>query len=534
VTTFKSGISAYAWSPDAKKVLFTITDPEPEDTGKVKTAKPMVMDRYKIKQDVEGYRYKKLFSHLYLFDMDTKKTDTLTKGNFNHGAAIWSPDGTKIAFVSNQTEDPDKNQNSDIFIIDAKPGAVAKKMTTWTGDDNSPQWSPDGKWIAYSRSTSPDNYAMYDQPVLAVIPATGGEPRLLSTNIDRGVSNGKWMADSKTIVAQVTDDRQQYPAAFDFNSGQMTRMLQGNDIIQATHHGAGKWAVLASNPTTPTEVFAFENNTLRRLTFHTDSLMKNIKPAKVTAITAKAKDGNIVNGILYRPADLAENKPLPLLLIIHGGPVSQDNYAFNLQSEILAAAGYAVANVNYRGSNGRGLAYCKAISGDWGNLEVMDLHAMVDELVRQGIADAERLGVGGWSYGGILTDYLIATDTRFKAAVSGAGVGFTMSLYGVDQYILQYDNEIGPPWKNLDTYLKLGYPLLKADRIKTPTLFMVGEKDFNVPAAGSEQMYQALRSLGIPTQYVVYPGQYHGISTPSYQMDRLTRYIEWYNKYLKK
>ncbi|MCU0388070.1 MAG: S9 family peptidase [Chitinophagaceae bacterium] len=534
VTTFKSGISAYAWAPDGKKVLLTITDPEPEDSGKVKTAKPMVMDKYKIKQDVQGYRYKNLYSHLYLFDIEKKKTDTLTKGSFNHSAAVWSPDGTRIAFVSNQTEDPDKNENTDIFIIDAKPGSVAKKLTTWTGSDNNPQWSPDGQRIVYTRSTSPENYAMYDQPVLTVVSASGGEPQLLSQSLDRGVGSPRWLNDNTGIIALVTDDREQYPALFVPATNAYTKIEVGNNIFQSTNYAGGKWAVLASNPTTPTEVYAFENSSLRRLTFHTDSLMKNIKLAKVSGVTAKAKDGNTVNGVLYRPADSAETKPMPLLLIIHGGPVAQDDYGFNMQSQVLAGAGYAVVNVNYRGSNGRGLAYTKAISGDWGNLEVVDLHAVVDELVKQGIADSARLGVGGWSYGGILTDYLIATDTRFKAAVSGAGVGFTMSLYGVDQYIMQYDNEIGPPWKNLDTYLKIGYPLLKADRIKTPTLFMVGEKDFNVPAVGSEQMYQALRSQGIPTQYVVYPGQFHGITVPSYQADRLTRYIEWFNKYIKK
>lgn len=534
LTTYKSGVSAQAWSPDSKKLLLTITDPEPEDTGKVKTAKPMVMDKYKIKQDVEGYRYKKLYSHLYLFDIEKKKTDTLTKGSYNHSAAVWSPDGNSIAFVSNRTEDPDKNENSDIFIIDAKPGSVAKKLTAWNGSDNSPQWSPDGQSIAYTRSTSPGNYAMYDQPVLAVVSKNGGEPKLLSLSLDRGVSAPKWANDNTGIVALVTDDRQQYPALFDAVTGSMKKLLDGTQIINSSNYASGKWAMLASNPSTPTEIYAFENGGLRRLTNHTDSFTAPLKLAKVKGVSAKAKDGNVVNGVLYWPADSAENKALPLLVIIHGGPVAQDDYAFNMQGQVLAGAGYAVVNVNYRGSSGRGLAYCKAISGDWGNLEVVDLHAIVDELVKQGVADPNRLGVGGWSYGGILTDYLIATDTRFKAAVSGAGVGFTLSLYGVDQYIMQYENEIGPPWKNIDTYLKLGYPLLKADRIKTPTLFMVGEKDFNVPAAGSEQMYQALRTQDIPTQYVVYPGQFHGISVPSYQADRFTRYIDWFNKYIKK
>ncbi|HSK14129.1 MAG TPA: hypothetical protein VK907_13005, partial [Phnomibacter sp.] len=314
ITTYKSGISAYAWAPDGNKVLLTITDPEPEDTGKLKTAKPMVMDRYKIKQDGEGYRYKKLYSHLYLFDIEKKKTDTLTKGAYNHSAAVWSPDGKQIAFVSNRTEDPDKNQNNDIFVMDAKPGAVAKKMTTWTGNDNNPQWSPDGRWIAYTRSTSPDNYAMYDQPVLAVIPASGGDPKLLSLDLDRGVSNPRWMAGGTSVVALVTDDRQQYPASFDVQTGQMTRLLDGLDVLQATHEAAGKWAVLSSNSTTPTEVFAFENNALRRLTTHSDSVMAGKTLASVKGITASAKDGNVVNGILFTPADASPDKPLPLLL----------------------------------------------------------------------------------------------------------------------------------------------------------------------------------------------------------------------------
>lgn len=145
------------------------------------------------------------------------------------------------------------------------------------------------------------------------------------------------------------------------------------------------------------------------------------------------------------------------------------------------------------------------------------------------------MGIGGWSYGGILTDYTIAKDTRFKAAVSGAGSALQLSLYGVDQYILQLDQELGQPWKdkNYEKYLKLSNPFLNASRIKTPTLFMTDEKDFNVPAIGSEQMYQALRSMGIPTQLIIYPGQYHGITLPSFNKDRLERYLQWYDQYLK-
>ena len=191
-----------------------------------------------------------------------------------------------------------------------------------------------------------------------------------------------------------------------------------------------------------------------------------------------------------------------------------------------------VLAINYRGSAGRGSAYQKAIFADWGHLEVVDLLGAVDEAVRQGIADPNRLGIGGWSYGGISTNYTIASDTRFKAAVSGAGSSLWFGLYGIDQYSLQYDTEMGQPWKAKDLWIKLSYPFFNVEKIKTPTLFLGGEKDFNVPIAGGEQMYQALKSMGIETQLVIYPGQFHGLTIPSYERDRLQRYVDWYNKHL--
>ena len=189
--------------------------------------------------------------------------------------------------------------------------------------------------------------------------------------------------------------------------------------------------------------------------------------------------------------------------------------------------------VNYRGSSGRGQDYQKAIYADWGNKEVQDLLAAVDHAVATGVADSTRLGLGGWSYGGILTNYTIATTTRFKAATSGAGSSLQSTMYGTDQYIYQYDTEVGQPWANKELWDKLSYPFWQANKIKTPTLFLGGENDMNVPVSGSEQMYMALKSQGIDTQLIVYPNQNHGITLPSYQKDRLQRYLDWYGKYLK-
>ena len=222
-----------------------------------------------------------------------------------------------------------------------------------------------------------------------------------------------------------------------------------------------------------------------------------------------------------------------MLLRIHGGPNGQDDWSFDFERELFAAQGYVVLAVNYRGSSGRGSAFQKAIYGDWGHKEVIDLLGAVDWAVAAKIADPGRLGIGGWSYGGILTDYTIATTPRFKAATSGAGSALQLSMYGSDQYIRQYEQELGVPWKALDIWIRVSYPFFKADRIKTPTLFLCGEKDFNVPIVGSEQMYQALKSLGVETQLVVYPGQFHGLGMPSYIKDRYERYLAWYAKFLK-
>jgi dipeptidyl aminopeptidase/acylaminoacyl peptidase len=283
---------------------------------------------------------------------------------------------------------------------------------------------------------------------------------------------------------------------------------------------------------TPFEVYGIEGTSVNRLTHVHDEFLKPLALASVEAFNSKSKDGTDVGSLLLWPAGVPKNKKLPLILWIHGGPTGQDDFSFDLISQMHAANGYAVANVNYRGSSGRGMDFSKAIYADWGNKEVVDLLGAVDHLIKEGKVDANQLGVGGWSYGGILTDYITAADTRFKAAASGAGSALWFSLYGTDQYTKQYEAELGVPWKSADKWMELSSPFFNIEKVKTPTLYMVGEKDFNVPPLGSEQMYQALKSLGVPTEFIVYPNQFHGIKTPSYQIDRYTRYNDWFGKYL--
>ena len=534
LTDTKGDIGEYTWSPDGKKIALSILDQDFTDTSKTKTRLPYVMDRYQFKKDKDGW-IENRFNHLYIFDIDTKKMDTLTKGNFNETSPQWSPNGKQLAFVSNRSADPDRNENDDIFIMNAEKSATAKKLTDWPGADRNPKWSPDGETIAYTSTTSNLNFTMYGQNGISLVTPATGASRSLAAAVDRNVSDIQWAADGKNIICLVADDRKQYVANVSIDNSSLSTIAgdeRSFSNIQINPSG-NTIATILSEPQMMDELYVIENKQLRRLTYVHDSVASQIQFSKGEGFTSTSKDGTKISGILYRPVNAAEGKKLPTIIFIHGGPVAQDDYGFDLSRQMLAAAGYAVAAVNYRGSNGRGIAFTKAIYADWGNKEVMDILGVADYLVKMGIADENKMGIGGWSYGGILTNYTIASTNRFKAAASGAGSSLQLSMYGVDQYISQYETELGAPWKNPKKWMDLSYPFFNADKISTPTLFMAGEKDFNVPSVGSEQMYQALRSLNVPTQLVIYPGQFHGISKPSYQVDRFERYIKWFDKYLK-
>ena len=543
VSDVKGGVSEYAWAPDARRVVFLVGEPDPRDPkdeekegDKKKTAPPIVIDRYQFKQDVQGY-LRNARTHIYVFDVATKKAEALTTGTlYDEASPVWSPDSTKIAFVSKRGPgDVDRHDNTDVWVIDAKAGAQPRQLTTSPNSDEGPlAWSPDGKSISYLAGDEL-KFSAYNQNRLAVIPAAGGQPRILAESLDRPIRQPQWEEGGTSLAFVVVDDRSQYPARVSVSGNKVQRMITAKSVITNLSAGVpdGAYAALVATDTEPPEVAALEGGKLRRLSHQNDAWLKEVQLGTTEEFTATSKDGTEVHGLIVKPGAFQAGQKYPALLRIHGGPNGQDEHAFSFEREFFAAHGYVVVAVNYRGSNGRGSAFQKAIYADWGGKEVVDLIGAMDYVQTLPYVDAARLGIGGWSYGGILTDYMIATDGRFKAATSGAGSALQLSMYGVDQYITQYETEIGPPWKSPDLWIKISYPFFHADRIKTPTLFMVGEKDFNVPAVGSEQMYQALKSLGVDTQLVIYPAQFHGITIPTYKIDRLQRYVDWYDKYLK-
>ncbi len=546
LTDITQGVGGFEWSPDSTRLVLELQDPKPEDAEaekdkdkpappKPKNPPPYVIDRLQFKEDTIGYLDNRR-THLYVYSIEKKTVTQITSGNFDDEQPAWSPDGKQIAFTSNRsTPDPDASRDTNVWVVAADntdKGAQVTQITTNPGGDSQPAWSPDGKWIAYVTQLDVHLF-WYATQHLAISPTTGGAAKVLTQAFDRSVRRPKFSADGNSIYFIAVDDGTQNLCRIATTGGEVTRVIGGR--ITAGSYSLGKDGLIAAQIGTtdrPDEIFLQNGSELTRLTKTNDALISQLRLAKVEYVHFKSKDGTAVAGYLYKPVDFDAGKKVPTLLNPHGGPVGEYEASFNHTAQLYAANGYAVLLPNPRGSSGYGEKFCAAIFADWGNKDFQDDMAIVDYAIAQGIADPDKLGVGGWSYGGISTDFIIAQTTQFKAAISGAGTALISSFYGHDHYQRDYETELGYPWEHQQLWDKIS-PFYKVKSITTPTLFMGGEIDSNVPILGSEQMYQAMKALGRTTELVVYPGEYHGFTVPSHIKDRLERYLAWYAHYVK-
>lgn len=514
----------------------TLAEGEASEKPEKDRPKPIVIDRFQFKQDIDGYRGRK-HNRLWLYDLASHTARRLTTGDFDEALPALSPDGKRVAFTSIRAPDPDRTYDSNLFAVTiADKPAEPVELTTYTGADNAaetksyPTWSPDGKTIAYIQG-GPVALFSYGVTTLAVVPAAGGSVRVLTLALDRNVRDPVWSGDGRTIRFLVQDDGAMRVAQVSAGGGMIVPLASGMHAYAAPRAGPnGTLALLDSSPDRPPEVAVLApGGKVHRLSHQNDAWLMTVRLAPVVATSFHSKDGTEVHGFLITPPGAAFGRALPTVLFNHGGPQSQFDAGFNIMWQVLAGHGFAVVATNPRGGTGRGEAYAKALFADWGGVSVPDALAGIDDAVARKIADPARLYVGGWSYGGMLTNYLIASDTRFRAAVSGASIGNIIAGYGTDQYIRDYEMELGTPWEHRDVWDRNSYPFLHNERIITPTLFMAGDKDFNVPLLNSEQMYQALKSRGVRTRLIIYPGQFHGLTRPSFLKDRMERWLEWYD-----
>jgi len=549
LTEVRQGVEAYGWSPDGTRIVLVIEDPDPDDPSPAdeeksddkKVPKPWVIDRLQIKNDDEGY-LDRLRNHLYVFTLENKKLRQITFGDFEDSDPAWSPDGRLIAFISNRTDDPDANYNTDLWVVDPntpEPKESLARVTTNPGSDRSPVWHPDSRRLAYITITRPE-IVDFAQTEVAVISTEDSRPTILTGELDRVVHDPRFSPDGSTVYFRVEDSAEVALAAVPATGGSVTRPISGRQRVEDSAISAdGTVIALMSTTRFPAEIFAVEPTAPgssaaapRRLTHVNDRALDGLTLPAVEKIRATSGDGTEVEALVYKPQGFKTGESYPTILWPHGGPMAQHDWGWDFEAHLFAANGYVVVLPNPRGSTGYGQDFCVAIWADWGNLDLQDVLAAIDHSIELGWSDADRLGVGGWSYGGIMTNYVITTTSRFKAAISGASGALWVANYGHDMYQHWYEKEFGLPWETREVWEKVS-AFNKVEKITTPTLWMGGEKDWNVPIQNSEQMYQAMRRLGRETLLVVYPDEHHGVKRPSYEKDIYTRWIAWYDKYLK-
>lgn len=541
LTDTTQSVDGFEWSPDSSRLLLVLKDPsdaelaakEQGDDYEEEAPPPWVIDRLQFKTDWVGYLDRRR-THIYVIDMESKEAVQVTNGDYDDSQATWSPDGTHIAFVSNRTEEPDSNYNDDIWVVRAEAGQQPVQVTHGPGPDANPAWSPDGRSIAHTSVT--DVAAMlYATAHLAVTPAEGGETRLLAESLDRNAYQPAFSRDGKYIWFLLEDSGEQALARIRPSGGNIERLITGRDVVWEYHPGPNrKIAALVSRPHLPPEVFLLDGKQLEQRSIANQELLAPMTLGEVRNVHFESSDGTPIEGFVILPPGYEEGKRYPAVLDIHGGPQSQYDWSFHFEGQVYAAAGYVVVHPNPRGSTGYGQDFCMAIWQDWGGPDYEDVMAAVDQAIEAGWADPDRLAVVGWSYGGILTNHVITKTDRFEAAISGASDFLYAGSYGHDMYQRWWELEFGLPWEPeaREIYERLS-PFNKVANVSTPTLVVGGAIDWNVPIINSEQLYLALKKLGVDTQLVVYPDEYHTISRPSYKRDLYERYLDWLGARLK-
>jgi dipeptidyl aminopeptidase/acylaminoacyl peptidase len=540
LTELKEDVSEVAWSPDGTRIAFAtrVRDEAYEEEEDRKRA-PRRITRLSYKLDNVGWTADRR-KHLFVVPADgSAEPRQLTEGDYENAQPAWSPDGSRLVFVSSRGENWDLDLVTDLFVLDSE-GGEPEQLTASDGECASPAWSPDGRQIAYHYTPTPFDWPRHTQ--VAVLGVDTRERRLLTESLDRqcapypDIREPVW--DGERIVFALEDrgNVHLYSVRVD-GSAEPELLIGGEQVVRGFDLRDGTLVHVATTPRTFPELFAGD----RRVTDVTATFPADLlEPERFTAVSA---DGSEVDAWLVRPSGFQAGTRYPVLLNIHGGPFTQYGNHFFDEFQVYAGAGYAVVYSNPRGSSGYSETWGRAIRGPvadgpgWGTVDYEDLTAVMDEALRRfDFLDPERTGVLGGSYGGYMTSWIVGHTNRFRAACSERAVNNLYTSAGSSDVFWAFKGYFGAyAHEAPDEWLKHS-PAIYARQIETPLLILHSEDDLRCNVEQAEHLFVTLRLLGKEVEFVRFPGESHELSRSGSPVHRVMRFeliLDWFDRYLK-
>ncbi len=534
LTRHATSVGAWAWSPDSARIFFLA--PDSADTDEQK--------RKEKKFDVRIADPPRPPVHLWSLALADKSEKRWTSGEaYGVEQFTLAPDRAYAAFRSEST---DRHANrldqvdSEIYTLNLSTGEI-HRITNNKVEEGPPRFSPDGKWLVF---TAPDEFAYLRNTRLYVVPTAGGALRKLLPDWDHSARAPAWSADSKTLYFTESLGVDAHLFAVSLADGKLTQLTRERGMVGGPgfDYETGMFLLTFTDPTQPSDYYVARPEAVGQRSrwvrvSRANPQVESLRLAEYETVRWKSTDGQSVEGILAYPADYEKGKRYPLIVQLHGGPAGAYENSFSgsysTYVHVFAAGGYAVFQPNYRGSDAYGEKFRRQIAGDYFRQAFDDIMTGVDELIARGIADAAKLGMMGWSAGGHWSDWTLTHTDRFKAISTGAGAVNWISMYA--QTDIQANREFyfkGKPWENWDHYVEVS-PLRYIKNAKTPTLIHVGEADRRVPKPQSDELFMALKKLGVPVEYIVYPGMPHGLTEPRHHMVKMVAEFNWFEKWIR-
>jgi dipeptidyl aminopeptidase/acylaminoacyl peptidase len=532
LTEVKTAVSDFEWSPDGRWIAFTMADPKTEEEEK----------NDKAKNDFRWVDENVKLSRLNVIPVQKdangkREVRKLTTENYNVSGFDWAPDGTRIAFSHTRTPVANDWTTSDVSIVEVASGKP-KIFANTTAAESSPVFSPDGKSIAMVVSDNPPRWAQ--SGLIQIYSVAAGQPKALSASYDGQPNIAGWSADGKRIYFSEAKGTGTQIYLIDVAANKIEEIKTTSAVYSAINlnHSGTMFGFVRQTSDTPAEAFVASVSNFTPLQIsRANADLKMPAMGKTEVIRWKSADGKDIEGLLTYPVGYQAGQKVPLILNIHGGPAGVFQYTFIGGRGVyplatFASRGYAILRPNPRGSSGYGTEFRRANIKDWGGADYQDLMTGVDKVIAMGVADPERLGVMGWSYGGFMTSWIVTQTHRFKAASAGAPVTNLMSFTGtadIPAFIPDYFG--GQFWDVMDLYQKHS-AMFNVKGVKTPTMIQHGEADIRVPISQGYEFYNALKAQGVATRMLVLPRQPHGPNEPKMQLSVMQANLEWFEKYI--